>query len=140
MAVTDPVAQLYEAYNRRDPATVARLYGTCASHDEIAHATTRRGAEAIAEGLRRFFTRFLDARWEQRSRIVDPDGRVAVTCLLTATLQAPSSTIVAAGRQMSIRGVPVLHLSGGAIRGSEDYWDSATFHRQMNHIQTGETA
>lgn len=126
MAVTDPVAQFYEAYNRRDPAAVARLYDTDATHEEIAQGTTRRGAEAIAEGLRRFFTWFPDARWEPRSRIVDPDGRVAVTYLLTATLQAPLGTIVAAGQQLSIRGVHVLHLSGDAIRRSEDYWDSTT--------------
>lgn len=139
MAVIDLVTKLYEAYNSRDPAAVALLYATDATHEEVSQGTTRRGAEAIAEGLRRFFTLFPDAQWEPRSHIVDPDGRVAVTYLLTATLQTPLGAVPAAGQQLSIRGVHVLHLSGETIRCSEDYWDGATFHRQMKHIKTGET-
>lgn len=142
MAVTanDLADRLYAAYNRHDPAEVGRLYGTDAVHEEIAQGQTRQGAETIAEGLRRFLTWFPDARWEPRTRVVDPGGQVAVSYLLTATLHAPLGTIAAVYQPLSIRGVHLLHLSDGVIRRSEDYWDAATFHRQMNDVHPGETA
>lgn len=131
-------ARLYEAYNRHEPSAVARLYHLDATHEEIAQGNIRQGPQAIAEGLRQFFTWFPDARWEPRSHISDQAGWVAVTYLLTATLQAPMGALAARGQQLSLRGVHVLHLGGDAIRGSEDYWDAATFQRQINHNKTGE--
>lgn len=139
MTMTGLPARLYEAYNRHEPSAVARLYDAEATHEEIAQGNTRQGSEAIADGLRQFFTWFPDAQWEPRSQITDPDGAVAITYLLTATLQAPMGTLAAQGQRLSLRGVHVLHLDGDVIHRSEDYWDAATFQRQMNHTKTGET-
>jgi SnoaL-like polyketide cyclase. len=140
MGVSDPAARLYEAYNRHDPTGVAELYATDATHQDIAQGNTVRGPRAIADGLRRFFTWFPDAHWEPRSWIVDPGGAVAVTYLLTATLQAPMGPIPAQGQRLSLRGAHVLHLAGDRIRGSEDYWDAATFKDQISHTNPGGTA
>jgi hypothetical protein len=63
------------------------------------------------------------------------DGRVAVTYLLTATLQAQMGPVPAYGQKISLRGVHVMHQQGGLIRGSEDYWDATTFQRQLNNIK-----
>lgn len=126
MGVTD---ELYAAYNRHDPAAVANLYHPEASHHEVAQGKTVEGSEAIAEGLRRFFAWLPDVRWQPRSQIVDPNGAVAITYLLTAR-----------GQQVRLHVVHVLHLEGDRIRRSEDYWDAGTFQRQINDIQQGETA
>ncbi len=139
MGLSDIPTRLYTAYNQHDPAAVARLYAAGATHEEIAQGNTRQGPEAIAEGLRRFFTWFPDARWEPRSQIIDPGGAVAVTYLLTATLQAPMGPFHPRGQQLSLRGAHVLHLGGNTIRRSEDYWDATTFQRQLNLTNTGET-
>ena len=143
MGVSDPAdlaAGLYAAYNRHDPAGVGALYHAEGTHRDIAQDRTIHGPAAIAEGLRRFFTWFPDAHWEPRSQIVDPGGLVAVTYLLTATLQAPMGPVPARGQRLSLHGVHVLQPDGDRIRASEDYWDAATFHRQMSHTNPGGTA
>ncbi|GAA3811607.1 ester cyclase [Streptomyces chiangmaiensis] len=140
MNLTGLPARLYEAYNHHDPLAVARLYDAGATHEEIAQGSSRQGPEAIADGLRRFFQWFPDAHWQPQTQITDPNGPVAITYLLTATLQAPMGPLAARGQRLSLRGVHVLHLGGELIRGSADYWDAATFHRQMNTTTTGETA
>jgi predicted ester cyclase len=139
MKLTGLPARLYEAYNHHDPLAAARLYDTGARHEEIAQGGSRQGPEAIADGLRHFFHWFPDAHWEPQTHITDPGGPVAIAYLLTATLQAPMGPLVARGQRLSLRGAHVLHLRGDLIRGSEDYWDAATFHRQMNHPTTGDT-
>lgn len=140
MGVSDLPTRLYAAYNRHDPESVARLYDAEATHEEIAQGNTRHGAQAIADGLRRFFTWFPDAHWEPRCQILDPAGEAAVTYLLTATLQAPMGPIPAHGQQLALQGTHVLHLGANTIRSSEDYWDATTFQRQLNHTKTGVTA
>lgn len=137
--MTDLPVLLYAAYNGHQPASVARLYDTDATHEEIAQGRIVQGPERIADGLRRFFIWFPDAHWTPRSQITDPDGKIAITYLLTATLQAPMGPIPARGQRLSLRGTHVLHLNGSAISRSEDYWDAATFQRQLNTINKGET-
>ena len=139
MDAGDLPGQLYDAYNRHDAAAVARLYAPDGSHEDVAHGRPRLGPGAIADGLRRFFGWFPDARWEPSLRIADRRGAVAVTYLLTATLQQPMGPIAARGQPLSLRGVQVLHLRDGLISRSEDYWDAATFHRQINNADLEET-
>lgn len=124
---------LYAAYNRHDPTAVAALYAADATHEDIAQGRPKTGREAISEGLRKFFGWFPDAHWEPHTQITNPDGRTAVTYLLTATLQAQMGPIPAAGQKISLRGVHVLQLQGGLIRRSEDYWDATTFQKQLNN-------
>lgn len=126
MGVTE---QLYAAYNRHDAAAVVDLYRPDATHHEVAQGKTVQGAEAIADGLRRFFAWLPDARWEPQARIVDPDGAVAITYVLTAH-----------DRRVRLHGVHVLHLEADRISRSEDYWDAGTFQRQINETREGEPA
>ena len=67
--------RLYAAYNRHDPAAVADLYSATGTHEDIADGRARCGPEAIAAGLRRFFTWFPDAHWENEFQISDASGR-----------------------------------------------------------------
>lgn len=123
------IDDLYAAYNRHDAAAVAGLYHPDASHHEVAQGKTVHGAAAIADGLDRFFAWLPDVHWQPRTQVIDPDGDVAVTYLLTAR-----------GRQVRLNGAHVLHLEGDRIRRSEDYWDAGTFQRQINHTTQGDTA
>ena len=134
MTLSGVAERLYEAYNRHEPASVAQLYAADATHEDIAQGRPRTGPEAISDGLRKFFVWFPDARWEPHLQITDPDGRAAITYLLTATLQTQMGPVPASGQKISLRGVHVLQLQHGLIRRSEDYWDATTFQRQLNTI------
>jgi steroid delta-isomerase-like uncharacterized protein len=133
MKIGGVAARLYDAYNRHDPAAVAQLYAKDGTHEDIAQGHPKTGPDEIAAGLGRFFGWFPDAHWEPQAGIVGADGREAVTYLLTATLQAQMGPVAARGQRISLRGVHVLDQRDGLIRRSEDYWDAASFQRQLNN-------
>jgi len=120
----------YAAYDAGDAARAAALYAPEAIHFEVAQRAERRGAE-IQEGLRGFFESFPDARWEPRSRCLSVD-RAAVAYTLTGTLTgAPLGPFEPRGQRLELTGVHLFEFAGGRIERSEDYWDAATFGRQM---------
>lgn len=125
---------LYDAYNRHDTRAVAALYDVKATHQDIPMGHSKSGSDIIAAGLEKFLGWFPDARWEPRLQISDPTGLLAVTYLLTATLGAPMGQIAARGQRISLRGAHVLQVHGGLIHSSEDYWDAATFQKQLNNV------
>ena len=109
-----------------------------AAHEDIAQGRLRRGPDGIADGLRRFFQWFPDARWEPapQDRRSAEQKRDYATALL-ATLQEPMGSVAARGQRISLRGVLVLEQNGGLIGRSTDYWDGLTFQRQLNNTQDG---
>jgi steroid delta-isomerase-like uncharacterized protein len=135
----DLAGKLFEAYNCHDTSAVARLYDTDAVHEDITRDRSRRGPQAIADGLRRFFEWFPDARWEPHFQFVDQHERRAITYRLSATLQKPMGRVVACGQRISLHGVLVLELNDHLIGRSIDYWDGLTFQRQLNNVDTEET-
>jgi steroid delta-isomerase-like uncharacterized protein len=122
---------LYEAYNRHDAEAAAALYAPDGTHEDVAVGRTARGREAIAGGLRRLFTAFPDARWTPSAQL-EHDGRAFGTYVLAGTLQQDMGPIRATGQRLELRGVHVLETDSGLIRLSQDFWDGATFQRQMN--------
>ena len=123
---------LYDAYNRRDFGTVASLYEIDGAHQDIAMGHQVVGGEAIATGLKKFFAWFPDANWEPLRQMCDADGSTVVTYRLTGTLQAQMGPVIPTGQKISLRGVHVLFLRQDRIVSSEDYWDAATFQKQLN--------
>ena len=125
--------RLYAAYNRHDLASVAELYAQDATHEDVAHGRPKYGVNAIIEGLQRFLGWFPDAHWQPDIAIVDHNGLTAVPYLMTASLQSQMGPIGPKGQKISLRGIHVLHLNDGLIQRSEDYWDSATFQKQLTN-------
>ncbi|MFQ3452046.1 ester cyclase [Bradyrhizobium sp. UFLA01-814] len=122
---------LYQAYNNHNPDAVAKLYASDATHEDIAQGKPKRGPVEIANGLSKFFGWFPDAHWSAQAQIVDPTGLVAITYLMTATLSGQMGPIQPCGQKVSLQGVLVLRTKEGLILCSRDYWDAATFQRQL---------
>jgi len=135
MKLNGIIGRLYNGYNQHDPDAVGALYHPQATHEDIAPGQLKHGPEAIVAGLHKFFGWFPDAHWEARALADGSSGVVAITYLLTATLQSNMGPIIADGQSISLRGVHVLDMSEGLIRRSEDYWDAATFQRQLHQHQ-----
>lgn len=123
---------LYAAYNSHDLEKVASLYEIDGVHQDIAMGHQVVGGEAIAAGLKKFFGWFPDARWEPLRQMCDADGSIVVTYRLTGTLQVQMGPVIPTGQKISLRGAHVLFLRRGRILSSEDYWDGATFQKQLN--------
>jgi steroid delta-isomerase-like uncharacterized protein len=125
------VERLYEAYGRHEAEEAAALYVEAGRHEEAAQGRVSEGREAIASGLRAFFDAFPDARWEPRRWIVD-GPEAAVAYLLTGTLTGRLGPFEPHGQRLELRGVHLFRVGAGGIEQSEDYWDAATFGRQMS--------
>jgi steroid delta-isomerase-like uncharacterized protein len=124
------VARLWEAYNAHDARAAAGLYRDDATHHEVAQGRTATGPTQIADGLGRFLQAFPDARWEPQPAILS-DGRAAVPYRLTGTLEAPLGPFRTPGQKLDLEGVFVIETDHAHILATADYWDAATFGRQM---------
>ena len=128
--MADLAHSLFDAYNRHDVDALARLYLEESSHTEMSHGGRKSGRKAIAAGLATLLHSFPDATWQVHEVMATQDA-VAVTYSLVGSLQADLGPYQAAGQHLHLPGVLVLHRAGDRISCSEDYWDSATFSRQM---------
>ena len=124
------VNALYDAYGRHDHRAILAIYCDDATHDEVSQLKTKQGAAEIAVGMQKLFSWLPDVRWEVKSMIVGSGGEVAVAYLMHAT--APQKSGVTEVKTISLRGVQLIHVADGRIRHSEDYWDAATFQRQVS--------
>ncbi|MCP3397803.1 MULTISPECIES: nuclear transport factor 2 family protein [unclassified Bradyrhizobium] len=121
---------LYDAYCRHDHRAILALYCDDATHDEVSQLKTKQGPAEIAVGMQKLFSWLPDVRWEVKSMIVGGDGTVAVAYVMRAT--APQKNGTAEAKTISLRGVQLVQVEDGRIRHSEDYWDAATFQRQVS--------
>jgi predicted ester cyclase len=129
-AVAELVVAYVEAHNAHDPDAVGGLYAPDGRHREIATGGERTGHSEIAGGLVRFFAAFPDARWEVGVPLLDGD-RAAVPYRLTATLTSRMGPFEPAGQRLDLAGLYLIELAPDGIASSADYWDAATFARQM---------
>lgn len=129
---------LLEAYNGHDADGAAALYAPHGEHEDVAFGRPKHGPAAIAGGLRSFFAAFPDAHWEASDRLF-ADGRAVARYVLTGTLRGDMGPFRAAGQTLELRGVQVLDMASGRIERSQDFWDGATFTRQMQGDNHGES-
>jgi hypothetical protein len=132
--VEQVVSGLYAAYNAGDADAASALYAPTGRHLEVATGRRGEGPAEIGAGLAGFLRAFPDAHWEERVRVL-ADGRAAVSYLLTGTLQDRLGPFEPAGQSLELRGVHVLDIGPQGIEFCEDYWDAATFGRQMQSDQ-----
>jgi steroid delta-isomerase-like uncharacterized protein len=124
------VNALYDAYGRHDHRAIRALYRDDATHDEVSQLKTKQGAAEIAAGMQKLFGWLPDIRWEVKSMIVGGDGAIAVAYVMHGT--APLKSGATEAKTISLRGIQLVEVEGGRIRHSEDYWDAATFQRQVS--------
>ena len=125
------VARLYEAYNRHDAAAAAALYSEAGAHGEVAQGRERVGRGEIESGLAQFLESFPDAHWQVERRI-GSGGEVAIAYRLTGTLQVRLGPFEPHRQRLELRGVHLVEVLDGEIVRCDDYWDAATFGRQMS--------
>lgn len=126
------VDALYRAYNAHDAEGAASLYASTGVHEEVADGRVAVGQEAIRSGLERLFAAFPDAEWVLESVVID-DGQAVAPYRLTGTLRGELGPFLGLGQRLDLRGIHVLAVDGeGRIERSADYWDAATFRRQMD--------
>ena len=130
MELKQIVPALLDAYNNHSPASVARYYCVDATHLDVATGRPRQGRDAIIAGLGFFLSAFPDVRWHVESTAITAQ-HAAVRYRLTGSLRADFGPYTAHGQPLELPGVLWLTAGEGAIAHSADYWDAASFNRQI---------
>ncbi|MGM4916264.1 nuclear transport factor 2 family protein [Tardiphaga sp. 813_E8_N1_3] len=129
-SAAEVVKKLYAAYDRHDHTAIQELYRHDATHDEISQSKTKQGAADIATGMQKLFAWLPDIHWKVNAMVGGEDGVVAVVYVMHATV--PLKNGATETKPISLRGVQLVEVENGRIRHSEDYWDAATFQRQLS--------
>lgn len=124
------VNELLRAYNAHDPQGAADLYAEAGTHSDVAHGRSRTGRSAIASGLAGLLQAFPDATWASKD-VAGAPGCAAVRYRLTGRLRSTLGPYQGFGQRLDLVGVLWLWASAGEVTRTEDFWDSATFDRQM---------
>lgn len=131
MSAAELLRAFLDAYNAHDVDAAVALYAPDGEHREIAQGAVRRGHADLLAGLTHFLAAFPDARWQVDRTVADAQTAVA-TYTLGGTLRQRLGPFEPAGQRVELPGTLVLARGeDGRIAWSADYWDAATFGRQM---------
>jgi ketosteroid isomerase-like protein len=130
MNVRELTREFVRAYNEHDIDGVASLYAQTGEHREIAQNTARRGPAEIGAGFAHFLDAFPDAHWREEHVLCD-GSLAAVSYHLTGSLRGRLGPFEPGGQRLDMRGMHLLCAGAGRLAWTADYWDAATFARQM---------
>jgi steroid delta-isomerase-like uncharacterized protein len=109
------------------------LFTDDAVYEDVTMGVVNRGAEqfrAFAEG---FLSAFPDVTFELRSSLVSHVGGGA-EWVMRGTHRGEMPGMPATGRKVDIRGASILEFRQGRISRCSDYWDMATFLKQLGFM------
>ena len=99
--------------------------------EDVALGATARGKEEFRRFLEEAFAAVPDIEYDVTSRLITARG-AAIEWVMSGTQKGDFPGIPATGKRFSsVRGVSILELEGDKIRRESDYWDAATFMKQV---------
>jgi steroid delta-isomerase-like uncharacterized protein len=99
-------------------------------YEDVPLGVTNRGKEEFRKFALGFFNAFPDLKSTITSIVISGD-KAAFEWLFEGTQSGDLPGIPAAGKRMSLRGMSMAEFSGGKVKHQIDYWDMATFMRQL---------
>jgi steroid delta-isomerase-like uncharacterized protein len=124
------VHELYAAWSLHEPERIDAIFAEDAAYEDVAGAQLVRGKEAIKELLRAAYAWAPDFRVAMKSLIVA--GDTAATEWVSEGIQTgPIGELPASGNSFRLRGASILTFRDGKIAKVTDYYDMATFLRQL---------
>ena len=119
------------AWSSHKPDKVLALFTDDCVLEDVPFGVVTHGKDqlrAFAEGA---FAAVPDFRFELTTRFV-AGSRAGMEWVMSGTHKGDLPGLPATGKSFSgIRGATIIELQGGKIRRNSDYWDSATFMRQV---------
>ena len=124
------VHELYTAWSLHQPERIDLIFTDDAVYEDVAGGQIVRGKEAIKQLLRAAYAWAPDFRVAMKSLIVTDD--TAATEWVSEGIQTgPIGELPASGNSFQLRGASILNFQNGKIAKVTDYYDMATFLRQL---------
>ncbi len=130
------VHELSAMWNSKDVDRIETLFASDAVHEGITSGVKLHGVSAIRDLFSGTWQAIPDVRVEVKS-VISQGESVAWEWTMTATHTGDFPNLPATGRAFSIEGVSVLRISGGRVLSQRDYYDQASFLRQVGALPAG---
>jgi steroid delta-isomerase-like uncharacterized protein len=122
------------AWSSHDPEEVLSLFTDDCVFEDVTFAVVTRGREELRGFVAGAFAAIPDITFKLTSHFA-AGQRAALEWVMSGTHEGDFPGMPATGKRLSVRGSTVLELDAGRIRRESDYWDAATFMRQVGLLQ-----
>jgi steroid delta-isomerase-like uncharacterized protein len=125
------VDELYAAWSLHQPERIDAIFTDDGIYEDVAGSQVHRGKEEIKQFLRAAFSWSADFRVTMTSLTIAHDS--ATTEWVSEGIQTgPIGDLSASGNSFRLRGASILIFRAGRIAKVTDYYDMATFLRQLD--------
>ena len=124
------VNELYAAWSLHEPQRIDAIFTDDGIYNDVAGGKDHRGKEQIKQLLRAAFAWAPDFRVTMTSLIVG-DHSAATEWISEGIQTGPVGDLPASGNSFRLRGASILTFRDGKIAKVTDYYDMATFLRQL---------
>jgi steroid delta-isomerase-like uncharacterized protein len=124
------IVEHWEAWSAHDLDRLLALFAEDLVYEDVTMGVVNRSAadlRAFGEG---FFAAFPDVTFEPSS-VFAAGAAGGCEWVMRGTHQGDMPGMPRTGRSIEVRGASVFEFDGGRIRRCSDYWDMATFLRQL---------
>jgi steroid delta-isomerase-like uncharacterized protein len=119
------------AWSSHDPEKVLALFTDDCVFEDVPFGVVTRGKEQLRSFANGAFAAVPDFKFELTSRLAGDDW-AAIEWVMSGTHKGDFPGMPATGKRFSsVRGSTIFALKAGKIRRESDYWDAATFMRQV---------
>jgi len=130
IALDHAVDQWAEGWSGHDMESVASVFTDDCIYEDVALGVVNRGKEELVAFGNGFIAGVPDLKVKVTSRFASVD-RAAAEWTMSGTHTGDLPGMPATGKAFSLRGVSTFQLSGDRVIRCSDYWDLATFEKQL---------
>ncbi len=127
----DDWAMAWSSIDNKDPERVLALFADGCVFEDVTFGVVARGKEELRSFVNRAFAAVPDFKYGLTSRFAASQW-ATIEWVMSGTHKGDFPGMPATGKRFSsVRGVSILELEAGKIRRESDYWDAATFMKQV---------
>jgi steroid delta-isomerase-like uncharacterized protein len=127
----DEWARAWSSAENSDPERVLALFTDDCVFEDVPSGMVARGKEELRSFVKLAFAAIPDFKYELTRRFAASDW-AAIEWVMSGTHKGDFPGMPATGKRFSsVRGSSIIELEAGKIRRESDYWDAATFMKQV---------
>ena len=117
-------------WSAHDMDRLLELFTDDVVYEDVTMSVVNHGKDQLRSFGEGFFSGFPDVTFEVTSRAATPTAG-GVEWVMRGTHLGNLPGMPATGKQIEVRGASIVAFADGKIRGCTDYWDMATFLKQL---------
>ena len=120
------------AWSSNDVETLLPLFTDSVEYEDVTFGTVTRGRSTLRDFAEGIFGAFADLKFDLKSRLVAADGKSgAIEWIWRGRQVKDLPGLPATNQAFAVRGASVVEFAGQKISRNSDYWDLATYMKQV---------